>query len=85
MRLEAELVQQIIYSGQVNARPLPETATSAASIGGKSANVYYTGLTPGYVGLAQMNIQVPELPPGDYQLVVDVGGVQTQPLLLRVQ
>ena len=32
---------------------------------GASANILYAGLTPGYVGLYQMNVQVPPATPAD--------------------
>jgi uncharacterized protein (TIGR03437 family) len=50
------------------------TATPTATIGGMSATVQFLGLTPGFTGLAQANIQVPALATGDYPLVITVGG-----------
>jgi uncharacterized protein (TIGR03437 family) len=52
-------------------------ATTTATIGGQSAKVLFSGMTPGIVGVAQAEIVVPELPPGDHPLVLTVGGVQT--------
>jgi uncharacterized protein (TIGR03437 family) len=49
------------------------TATATATIDGTSAPVQFLGLTPGFVGLAQANIQVPAIPSGDYPLVITVG------------
>jgi len=50
------------------------TAAATATIGAMSAPVQFLGLTPGYAGLAQANIQVPNLPSGDYPLGITVGG-----------
>jgi len=50
------------------------TGTPSATIGGVNAPVQFLGLTPGYAGLAQANIQVPSLATGAYPLVITVGG-----------
>ncbi|HMD49157.1 MAG TPA: hypothetical protein VKG79_08665, partial [Bryobacteraceae bacterium] len=48
---------------------------SSATIGPLPAQVSFTGLAPGFVGLTQMNIIVPTgLAPGDYPLTVTIGG-----------
>jgi len=48
-------------------------APFSATIGGSPANVSFVGLTPGFTGLAQANIQIPDLPAGSYPLVITVG------------
>ena len=51
------------------------TATASAKIGTANAQVAFTGLTPGFIGLVQMNIVVPSgLAPGDYPLTVTIDG-----------
>jgi uncharacterized protein (TIGR03437 family) len=56
----------------------------AASIGNLAAPLTYAGPTPGTVGVAQMNMRVPALPPGDYELMVTVGGVTSNSGLVSV-
>ena len=55
---------------------VPKSQRSAsATIGGQNAQVAFAGLAPGYAGLYQVNLMVPQLPPGDYPMQVTVGGV----------
>ncbi len=51
------------------------TSTYSAKIGPADAKVTFAGLTPGYIGLVQMNVVVPTgLAPGDYPLTVTIDG-----------
>jgi uncharacterized protein (TIGR03437 family) len=56
------------------ASPLLTVNGVAASIGGASAQVMFAGLAPGFAGLYQVNIQVPSLPSGQYDLQIVVNG-----------
>ena len=59
-------------------------APVTATIGGLDATVQFAGLTPGSIGLGQVNLFIPDLPPGDYAVVITVGGVASNSLLITV-
>ena len=48
-----------------------------ATINGIPATVSFAGLTPGNVGLLQVNLQVPPLPGGTYPIQITIGGVRS--------
>lgn len=48
----------------------------AINFGLTAAAISYAGLAPNNIGLYQFNIMVPNLPDGDYQINVNVGGAQ---------
>jgi adhesin/invasin len=56
-----------------------------ASFGGESATVQFAGLAPGFCGLYQANIVVPEFPPGDYPLQITVGNVASNTAIVTIQ
>jgi len=58
--------------------------SAAASIGNLPATLLYAGKAPGTQGVAQMNMRVPSLPPGDYPLMVTVEGVASNSGLISV-
>ncbi|MCU1330654.1 MAG: hypothetical protein JWN34_6024, partial [Bryobacterales bacterium] len=66
--------------GDVLARPL---VVPTLSIGGREAKIAFVGLTPGLVGLYQMNFEVPQaLPEGNPKMVVTQSGAPSNPVLL---
>jgi uncharacterized protein (TIGR03437 family) len=75
-----------------NGTPTPDspytmaTSTATAKIGTQTASVAFTGLTPGFVGLAQMNIVVPSgLAAGVYPLTVTIDGQTSNSALVAVK
>jgi uncharacterized protein (TIGR03437 family) len=55
------------------------------TIGGLRASILFAGIPPGLVGVTQINFQVPDgLAPGDYPVVVTVGGQQSPPAMLTI-
>jgi uncharacterized protein (TIGR03437 family) len=56
-----------------------------ATINGLSAEVGFGGLTPGLIGVMQVNARVPNLPAGTYPLVVSIGGVPSNSALVTVK
>jgi len=56
----------------------------AATIGSAAAQFTYAGPAPGTVGVQQVNLQVPNLPPGDYSLRLTIGGVASNSGLISV-
>jgi uncharacterized protein (TIGR03437 family) len=61
------------------------TSLVTAKIGDANATVSFTGLTPGFIGLAQMNIVVPTLAPGVYPLVVTIDGQSSNSATIAVK
>jgi uncharacterized protein (TIGR03437 family) len=56
------------------------------TIGGVAGNVLFSGLTPGSIGLYQIDVQVPaNAPAGMQSVVITQNGVSSQPGNLPVQ
>jgi uncharacterized protein (TIGR03437 family) len=66
--------------------PLAYTAAeTSASIGGRSAEVTFSWGAPGFAGVAQANIAVPNgITKRDYQLVLRVGGMSSNSGMISV-
>ena len=66
---------------------LAETPTKpTVTIGGVAADVWFSGLTPGTVGLYQVDASVPQgVQPGDaVPVVISIGGVQSNTVTITV-
>ena len=57
-----------------------------AFVGGREASVLFAGLTPGFVGLYQVNLTLPaDLPPGDQTLSFTANGAASNEVALAVR
>jgi uncharacterized protein (TIGR03437 family) len=61
----------------------PQQAT--ATIGSVPAPVSFSGLTPGFTGLYQVNVQIPANVPPSSSLVITIGGVSSPPVPLATK
>lgn len=68
---------------QLSSTVLPVTAT----IGGVSGNVFFSGLTPGFVGLYQVNVTVPAgvAPGSQVPVVLTAAGQSSKPVTISVR
>jgi uncharacterized protein (TIGR03437 family) len=44
-----------------------------------------SGLAPRLAGVFEVSIQIPNLPPGDYALVITIGGVSSNSALITIK
>jgi len=67
--------------------PLMQVGLQASvTIGGQTAQVGFSGLTPGSVALYQANVTVPaDLTPGDYPVAISFGGITSSPAVISVK
>jgi uncharacterized protein (TIGR03437 family) len=63
----------------------PATLPFHATIGNFDTVVQFLGLTPGFVGLAQANLFVPNLSPGKYPILITINGVDSSASPMWVQ
>ncbi len=56
-----------------------------AAMGGQNASVAFAGLAPGYIGLYQVNLIVPQLARGDHAVSITAGGAASNTAIVSVQ
>jgi len=61
-----------------------ETLATTVTVGGAQAIVSFAGMAPGFVGLVQVNFQVPNLASGDYPIQVTIGSTQSNSPMITV-
>ena len=74
--------------GSPSAEPLARAVGAATvTVGGEEAEVLYLGMTPGFVGLAQVNLFVPESAPvgPGVQLILTIDGQPSNPLAVAIE
>ncbi len=59
-------------------------AVPTVTINGVNAPVVFAGMAPGFVGLAQLDVQIPSLPTGTYPIVIKQGGQASNAPLIDV-
>ena len=61
-------------------------ANPTVTVGGAPASVSFSGLAPGFVGLYQINVEIPKgLAAKNQPVVVNIGGASSKPVLLPVK
>jgi uncharacterized protein (TIGR03437 family) len=61
------------------------TLPASARIGDREARILFLGMTPGFIGLAQANLIVPDLPAGDYPVLIAIGGVPSNGPVITIR
>ncbi|MBK9168610.1 MAG: S8 family serine peptidase [Bryobacterales bacterium] len=61
------------------------TGETTVKIGDTVVKPFFSGLTPGFVALLQVNLIVPQLPPGTYPMLLTIGGAPSKAVLVTVK
>ena len=74
----------IATGAPAGASPTSNASGVTATMGGQSATVQFAGGAPGYAGLDQVNVLVPQLAPGSYPAQIFVNGVASNTATVSV-
>ena len=76
----------VLTGAPATADPLSRTILNVVATfdGDITADVLFAGLAPTLVGVLQVNIRVPLLPPGDHALVVSIGRAPSNSALMSI-
>jgi uncharacterized protein (TIGR03437 family) len=75
-----------VESGTAADGPSGVQLTPTVSVNGEKAEIGYAGLTPGLIGVYEINLQIPaDLAPGDVPVVVTQNGVNSNTAILPVR
>jgi uncharacterized protein (TIGR03437 family) len=53
-------------------------------IAGQPAQIAFAGLAPGFIGLLQMNLEIPDVPVGEQKLEISIGNVPSNPTTISI-
>lgn len=67
------------------ADPLSRVPGVTASIAGQPASLLFAGLAPGFAGLYQVNVVVPQIAPGGYPLQISAGGAASNTATVNIR
>ncbi|MEP7366001.1 MAG: IPT/TIG domain-containing protein [Acidobacteriota bacterium] len=57
----------------------------SATINNQPVEIAFAGLTPGFIGLMQMNLKMPALAPGSYPMVVTINGEKSNAAMVTIK
>ena len=77
------LTDPAYLDGQLIGTPAVVHGQTTVQIGGLPAIVRYAGLVG--PGLYQLNVDIPDVPTGDAQIILQVEGTQSSPLYVPIQ
>lgn len=82
----AALDNPVATGAAAGSNPLSKSKTLVtASVNGVNVPVAFAGLTPSFVGLMQVNLKMPNLPAGNYPLVISLDGSNSNSAMVTIK